>query len=332
MDGAAHLHILVVKECAHFLIKELSHHNLALERSRRRRAGAPRGTCCPSLVVADDSAYGERGDVDARRVRRQRYAASRSRSTVVKGARVERGASPDQVLPRPWRPAPTSPTRPLWPPEVEQPADSKVQGSHYVQTSTGVHQVQTSTRATVSSHRGPVNVHVKLGLRVKHSATTWTSPGGPHSAGLLLCRFNGFSVMKKKKQIAIEGTAPSHQDQDMTDVPTILGPLQLRAAPQTSKHSLREIVSLSPHSLNLSTAGAALSAPPCCPHTTPAFTPSFLKKFTFPKGRPWLSVICADRRSLRQAVPSGGWRKSGASGSATSPDRQRQGGSAVLFF
>ncbi|KAK7913337.1 hypothetical protein WMY93_013548 [Mugilogobius chulae] len=83
MDGASHLHILVVKEyemavykkywpnhimlvlptvfngagigAAHFLIKELSYHNLELERSRRSEGGSPAGEVWPFIILADDS-------------------------------------------------------------------------------------------------------------------------------------------------------------------------------------------------------------------------------------------------------------------------------------
>ena len=52
---------------AHFLIKELSHHNLALERSRRQEGGGPPGDVWPFVVVADDSCVMWNAvDVDAR--------------------------------------------------------------------------------------------------------------------------------------------------------------------------------------------------------------------------------------------------------------------------
>lgn len=40
---------------AHFLIKELSYHNLELERSRRLEGGGPAGDVWPFILLADDS-------------------------------------------------------------------------------------------------------------------------------------------------------------------------------------------------------------------------------------------------------------------------------------
>lgn len=40
---------------AHFLIKELAHHNLELERSRRLEGGGPAGDVWPFVILADDS-------------------------------------------------------------------------------------------------------------------------------------------------------------------------------------------------------------------------------------------------------------------------------------
>ncbi|CAB1334992.1 unnamed protein product, partial [Coregonus sp. 'balchen'] len=92
MDGAAHLHILVIKEyemsiykkywpnhimlvlptvfngagigAAHFLIKELSYHNLELERSRRLEGGGPPGNVWPFIIVSDDSCVIASGPVE----------------------------------------------------------------------------------------------------------------------------------------------------------------------------------------------------------------------------------------------------------------------------
>ncbi|KAG7455322.1 hypothetical protein MATL_G00255260 [Megalops atlanticus] len=83
MEGVAHLHILVVKECemalyrkywpnhillvlpamfnstgvgaARFMIKELSYHNLELERSRQEEQGHKRHDVWPFIVLMDDS-------------------------------------------------------------------------------------------------------------------------------------------------------------------------------------------------------------------------------------------------------------------------------------
>nr|XP_023663228.1 GREB1-like protein [Paramormyrops kingsleyae] len=83
MEGAAHLHILVVKDCemsvyrkywpnhillvlpamfnsagvgaARFMIKELSYHNLELERNRMEEQGVNRQDIWPFVVMMDDS-------------------------------------------------------------------------------------------------------------------------------------------------------------------------------------------------------------------------------------------------------------------------------------
>lgn len=46
---------LCLAGAAHFLIKELSYHNLELERSRRLEGGGPAGDVWPFIILADDS-------------------------------------------------------------------------------------------------------------------------------------------------------------------------------------------------------------------------------------------------------------------------------------
>lgn len=53
---------------AHFLIKELSYHNLELERSRRSEGGGPAGDVWPFIILADDSCVMWNAvDLDARK-------------------------------------------------------------------------------------------------------------------------------------------------------------------------------------------------------------------------------------------------------------------------
>lgn len=53
---------------AHFLIKELSYHNLELERNRRLEGGAPAGDVWPFIILADDSCVMWNAvDLDARK-------------------------------------------------------------------------------------------------------------------------------------------------------------------------------------------------------------------------------------------------------------------------
>ncbi|XP_056464517.1 protein GREB1-like [Gadus chalcogrammus] len=344
MDGAAHLHILVVKEyempvykkywpnhimlvlpsvfngagigAAHFLIKELSHHNLALERSRRQEGGGPPGDVWPFVVVADDSCVMWNAvDVDAR------------------GGQVERGASLKQVLQT-----------------MEACPDLAHLGLCGLRkwNSRGLK----GHRSREPFHRGQLHdfllVNVDLCRDVPYDQHRFSCHDvdfalRAHSAGLLLCRFNGFSVMKK--QIAIGGYRTFIIKTKMTDVPTSVGPLQYVCAPdskhlflatparlllerylQHTGHQLFPLgtrghahpvlsvdcflnlgpevtvcfVSSRPHSLNLSTAGLLFSGLLLC-FTDSCVTPSFLKKFTFLQGAT-LCVICADRSSLRQAV------------------------------
>uniref|UniRef100_A0A8C6NI26 Growth regulating estrogen receptor binding 1 n=1 Tax=Nothobranchius furzeri TaxID=105023 RepID=A0A8C6NI26_NOTFU len=273
MDGASHLHILVVKEyemavykkywpnhimlvlptvfngagigAAHFLIKELSYHNLELERSRRLEGGSPSGDVWPFIVLSDDSCV-------------------------------------------------------MWNANVQ-----------YDQNRFTCHDVDFTLRL--------------------------------HSAGLLVCKFNNFSVMKK--QIAIGGYRTFIIKTKMTDVSTSVGPSQYICAPDSKhlflatpaqlllekylQHTSQKLFPLStknythpvltvdcylnlgpevtvcfvssrPHSVNISTAGLLFSGLLLCfPDTF--VTSVFLKKFTFLKGAT-LCVISADRSSLRQTV------------------------------
>uniref|UniRef100_A0A8C4ZPI0 Growth regulating estrogen receptor binding 1 n=1 Tax=Gadus morhua TaxID=8049 RepID=A0A8C4ZPI0_GADMO len=341
MDGAAHLHILVVKEyempvykkywpnhimlvlpsvfngagigAAHFLIKELSHHNLALERSRRQEGGGPPGDVWPFVVVADDSCVMWNAvDIDA--------------------GQVEHGASLKQVLQT-----------------MEACPDLAHLGLCGLRkwNSRGL-----KGQSREPFHRGQLHdfllVNVDLCRDVPYDRHRFSCHDvdfalRAHSAGLLLCRFNGFSVMKK--QIAIGGYRTFIIKTKMTDVPTSVGPLQYVCAPdskhlflatparlllerylQHTGHQLFPLgtrghahpvlsvdcflnlgpevtvcfVSSRPHSLNLSTAGLLFSGLLLC-FTDSCVTPSFLKKFTFLQGAT-LCVICADRSSLRQAV------------------------------
>lgn len=49
------VHSVFFAGAAHFLIKELSFHNLELERSRRLEGGGSAGDVWPFIVLADDS-------------------------------------------------------------------------------------------------------------------------------------------------------------------------------------------------------------------------------------------------------------------------------------
>ncbi|XP_036119331.1 protein GREB1 [Molossus molossus] len=276
MDGASHLHVLVVKEyempiykkywpnhimlvlpstfnsagvgAAHFLIKELSYHNLELERNRQEELGIKPQDIWPFIVISDDSCV------------------------MWNVVDIDGGGERSRFL-----------------------CDD-----------------------------------VDFNLRV-------------HSAGLLLCRFNRFSVMKK--QIAVGGHRSFHITSKVSDNPVAIVPAQYICAPD-SKHtflaapaqlllekflqrhghrffplSLKNhahpvllvdcyldlgsqisvcYVSSRPHSLNISCADFMFSG--LLLYLCDSFVgASFLKKFHFLKGAT-LCVICQDRNSLRQTV------------------------------
>uniref|UniRef100_A0A3B5BGM7 Growth regulating estrogen receptor binding 1 n=1 Tax=Stegastes partitus TaxID=144197 RepID=A0A3B5BGM7_9TELE len=344
MDGASHLHILVVKEyemavykkywpnhimlvlptvfngagigAAHFLIKELSYHNLELERSRRVEGGGPAGDVWPFIILADDSCVMWNAvDLDSR------------------SGPVEHAVSLKQVL---------------------QHMEACPDLAHY-----GVCGIRKwSSRGPPGEwkrepfSRGHLHdfllLNVDRSQNVQYDQNRFTCHDVDftlrlHSAGLLVCRFNSFSVMKK--QIAIGGYRTFIIKTKMTDVPTSVGPSQYICAPDSKhlflatpaqlllekylQHTSQKLFPLStknythpvlsvdcylnlgpevtvcfvssrPHSINISTAGLLFSGLLLC--FADAFvTPAFLKKFSFLKGAT-LCVISADRSSLRQTV------------------------------
>ncbi|XP_063333717.1 protein GREB1 [Pelmatolapia mariae] len=344
MDGASHLHILVVKEyemavykkywpnhimlvlptvfngagigAAHFLIKELSYHNLELERSRRLEGGGPAGDVWPFIILADDSCVmWNTVDLEAR------------------NGPVEHAVSLKQVL---------------------QHMEACPDLSHY-----GLCGIRKwSSRALTGNvlrepfSRGHLHdfflLNVDRSQNVQYDQNRFTCHDVDftlrlHSAGLLICRFNNFSVMKK--QIAIGGYRTFIIKTKMTDVPTSVSPSQYICAPdskhlflatpaqlllekylQHNSHKLFPLstknythpvlsvdcylnlgpevtvcfVSSRPHSVNISTAGLLFSGLLLC-FADSFVTPGFLKKFTFLKGAT-LCVISADRSSLRETV------------------------------
>ncbi|XP_036066792.1 protein GREB1 isoform X3 [Oryzias melastigma] len=343
MDGASHLHILVVKEyemavykkywpnhimlvlptifngagigAAHFLIKELSYHNLELERSRRLEGGSP-ADVWPFIILADDSCVMWNAvDLDAR------------------SGPVEHAVSLKQVL---------------------QHMEACPELAHY-----GLCGIRKwSSRGLKGSKRWEpffrghlydfLLLNVDRSQNVQYDQNRFTCHDVDftlrlHSAGLIVCRFNNFSVMKK--QITIGGYRTFIIKTKMTDVPTSVGPSQYICAPDSKhlflatpaqlllekylQHTSQKLFPLSiknyanpvlsvdcylnlgpevtvcfmssrPHSVNISTTGLLFSGLLLC--FADAFvTSAFLKKFTFLKGAT-LCVISADRSSLRQTV------------------------------
>uniref|UniRef100_A0A8C9W3R0 Growth regulating estrogen receptor binding 1 n=1 Tax=Scleropages formosus TaxID=113540 RepID=A0A8C9W3R0_SCLFO len=345
MDGATHLHILVIKEyelsvykkywpnhimlvlpsifngagigAAHFLIKELSYHNLELERSRQVEQGSRPQDVWPFIVLADDSCVMWNSvEVDPRRC------GFPSKNVSLKQVLQHMESSPDITRYglcglRKWSSRGVGPGRPREPFSRGHLHDFLLLNVDLTQD------VQFNQNRFLCDG-------VDFNLRV-------------HSAGILIFRFNNFSVMKK--QIAIGGHRTFLIKTKVSDIPTSLPPSQYVCAPDskhtflaapaqlllekylqhTSQHlfplSVRNyshpvlsvdcylnlgpevtvcFISSRPHSVNISTTGLLFGG--LLLYFCDSFvTPSFLKKFQFLKGAT-LCVICPDRSSLRQTV------------------------------
>uniref|UniRef100_A0A674EL64 Growth regulating estrogen receptor binding 1 n=1 Tax=Salmo trutta TaxID=8032 RepID=A0A674EL64_SALTR len=349
MDGAAHLHILVIKEyemavykkywpnhimlvlptifngaglgAAHFLIKELSYNNLELERSRRVEGGGPPADVWPFIILSDDSCVMWNAvDLD-------------SHST---SGPVERSVSLKQVLQH-----------------MEACPDLTQFGLCGIRKWSSHSPGQGSGGG--ARHREPfsrghlhdfllLNVDLTQGVQFNQNRFTCDDVDFTlrvHSAGLLICRFNNFSVMKK--QISIGGYHTFIIKNKMTDVPTSVQPSQYICAPD-SKHPF--LATPAQLLLEKYLQHASLFPLSTCNYTHPILsvdcylnlgpevtvcfvssrprsinicttgllfsglllcfwdsfvTPGFLKNFHFLKGAV-LCVICADRSSLRQTV------------------------------
>ncbi|XP_005995991.1 protein GREB1 [Latimeria chalumnae] len=349
MDGATHLHILVVKEyemavykkywpnhimlvlpsifntagvgAAHFLIKELSYHNLELERNRQEELGVKPQDIWPFIAIADDSCV-MWNVVDF----------NRNREASSEDIWTERNVSLKHVMQR-----------------IEETPNV----IHYALL--GMRKwsnKESSKRIQEPFSRCHLHdfilLNVDLTQNVQYKQNRFTCDDvdfnlRAHSAGLLICRFNCFSVMKK--QIAIGGHRTFHIKSKVPDVSTSVSPSQYICAPD-SKHTFlaapaqlllekhlqytshcffplslknynhpvlcvdcylnlgAEIsvcyVSSRPHSLNINCSGLEFSG--LLLYLCDSFvTASFLKNFHFMKDAT-LCVICQDRSSLRQTV------------------------------
>ncbi|KAB5562529.1 hypothetical protein PHYPO_G00018820 [Pangasianodon hypophthalmus] len=346
MDGASHLHILVIKEyemavykkywpnhimlvlptifngagigAAHFLIKELSYHNLELERSRRVEHGSRPQDVWPFIILADDSCV-MWNSVDA------------DPKSGTAGA--ERNVSLKQVLQH-----------------MESSPDITQYGLCGLRkwSSRGAGPGQRREPFSRGHLHDFLLLNVDLTQNVQYNQNRFTCDDVDfnlrvHSAGLLICRFNNFSVMKK--QIAIGGYRTFIIKTKMTDVPTTVQPSQYICAPDSKhlflatpgqlllekylQHTSQRLFPLStgnyshpvlsvdcylnlgpevtvcfvssrPHSVNISTTGLLFSG--LLLYFCDSFvTPGFLKKFQFLKGAT-LCVICPNRSALRQTV------------------------------
>ncbi|XP_023558184.1 protein GREB1 [Octodon degus] len=349
MDGASHLHVLVVKEyemaiykkywpnhimlvlpsifnsagvgAAHFLIKELSYHNLELERSRQEELGIKPQDIWPFIVIADDSCVmWNVVDVDCSGERSREFSWS-ERNVSLKHIMQHIEASPNithyaLIGLRKWG----SRTRGC---DVREPF-SRCHVHDFV-----ILNVDLTQNVQYNQNRFTCD-DVDFNLRV-------------HSAGLLLCRFNRFRVMKK--QIAVGGQRAFHITSKVSDSSAAVVPAQYICAPD-SKHtflaapaqlllekflqhhshrffplSLKNhshpvlsvdcylnlgpqisvcYVSSRPHSMNVSCSNLTFSG--LLLYLCDSFVGAgFLKQFHFLQGAT-LCVICQDRNSLRQTV------------------------------
>uniref|UniRef100_A0A8D1PQT4 Growth regulating estrogen receptor binding 1 n=1 Tax=Sus scrofa TaxID=9823 RepID=A0A8D1PQT4_PIG len=350
MDGASHLHVLVVKEyemaiykkywpnhimlvlpsifnsagvgAAHFLIKELSYHNLELERNRQEELGIKPQDIWPFIVISDDSCVmWNVVDMDGGGGERSREFSWTERNVSLKHIMQHIEAAPNithyaLIGLRKWSSKAGSR-------EVREPF-SRCHVHDFI-----ILNVDLTQNVQYNQNRFMCD-DVDFNLRV-------------HSAGLLLCRFNRFSVMKK--QIAVGGHRSFHITSKVSGNPMAVVPSQYICAPD-SKHtflaapaqlllekflqhhshrffplSLKNhghpvlsvdcylnlgsqisvcYVSSRPHSLNISCSDFMFSG--LLLYLCDSFVGAgFLKKFHFLKGAT-LCVICQDRNSLRQTV------------------------------
>ncbi|XP_040204503.1 protein GREB1 [Rana temporaria] len=349
MDGSSHLHILVVKEyemaiykkywpnhimlvlpsifnssgvgAAHFLIKELSYHNLELERNRQAELGVQPQDIWPFIVVADDSCV-MWNTVDV----------SVTGDHARECSWTERNVSLKYIL---------------------QQMEATQNITQYAML--GMWKWTSKTKS--KDLREPFSrchlhdfllLNVDLTQDVQYNQNRYTCDDVDfnlrvNSSGLLICRFNRFSVMKK--QIAVGGHRSLHIKPKALDSSMSVSTAHYICAPDSNHtvlaapaHLLLEkflqfhsqqffplsvtdsshpvlvvdcylnlgpqitvcYVSSRPHSINVNCTGVTFSG--LLLHLCDSFVvASFLKNFQFLKDAT-LCVVCQDRSSLRQTV------------------------------
>ncbi|CAH2246097.1 Hypothetical predicted protein [Pelobates cultripes] len=349
MDGSSHLHILVVKEyemaiykkywpnhimlvlpsifnnagvgAAHFLIKELSYHNLELERSRQADLGVRPQDIWPFVVIADDSCVmWNTVDVNVTGDQSREYSWS------------ERNISLKYIL-------------------------QHMEASQNITQYALIGMRKWTSKIKASDLKEPFSrchlhdfilLNVDLTRDVQYNQNRFTCDDVDfnvrvNSSGLLICRFNRFSVMKK--QIAVGGHRSLHIKSKVLDSSVSISSAHYICAPD-SKHTILAApahlllekylqfhshrffplsvknarhpvlivdcylnlgpqisvcyMSSRPHSVNVNCFNVTFSG--LLLHLCDSFViASFLKKFQFLKGAT-LCVICQDRNSLRQTV------------------------------
>ncbi|KAM9791458.1 GREB1-like protein isoform 1-T1 [Syngnathus typhle] len=360
MEGAAHLHILVVKHfelphyrkywpnhillvlpamfnnsgvgAARFMIKELSYHNLELERNRWEEQGVKRQEVWPFIAMMDDSCvlWNAQQPVD-------------NSETSEGGASVLTNVSLKTVL----RHIETTPKIPLY-----AMCGARKWNSGLARKAPG----RPFSRGHLHDF---VLLNVDLTQNVQYDLNRYSCEEVDfnlrvNSSGLLLCRFNSFSLMKKyipvggnqdymvKPKLMVraltcpygemENPAPispsqyvcaPDSEQTLLDAPAqfllekFLQSCSHRLFPKAIQNPNNPVLSIDsylnispeisvcyinsrPHSTNLNHQGLVFSG--LLLYLCDSFVVSgLLKKFRFLKGAT-LCVICQDRSSLRQTI------------------------------
>ncbi|XP_044629492.1 GREB1-like protein isoform X5 [Equus asinus] len=284
MEGISHLHLLVVKEyemplyrkywpnhimlvlpgmfnnagvgAARFLIKELSYHNLELERNRLEELGVKRQCVWPFIVVMDDSC-----------VLWNIHSVQEQSSQPMEAGVSSKNVSLKSVL---------------------QHIEATPKIVHYAIL--GIQ--KWSNKLTSQSLKAPFSrchvhdfilLNIDLTQNVQYDFNRYFCEDvdfnlRTNSSGLLICRFNNFSLMKKHVQVGGQ--------RDFIIKPKIMVAICY--------------VSSRPHSSNVNCEGVFFSG--LLLYLCDSFVGAdLLKKFKFLKGAT-LCVICQDRSSLRQTI------------------------------
>ncbi|XP_048219075.1 GREB1-like protein isoform X2 [Perognathus longimembris pacificus] len=351
MEGTSHLHLLVVKEyemplyrkywpnhimlvlpgmfnnagvgAARFLIKELSYHNLELERNRLEELGVKRQCVWPFIVVMDDSC-----------VLWNIHSVQEQTSQPVEGGVSSKNVSLKSVL---------------------QHIEATPKIIHYAIL--GIQ--KWSSKLTSQSLKAPFSrchvhdfilLNIDLTQNVQYDFNRYFCEDvdfnlRTNSSGLLICRFNNFSLMKKHIQVGGQRDFIIKPKIMVSESLAPILPLQYVCAPD-SEHTLlaapaqfllekflqhasyklfpkaihnfkspvlaidcylnigQEVaicyISSRPHSSNVNCEGVFFSG--LLLYLCDSFVGAdLLKKFKFLKGAT-LCVICQDRSSLRQTI------------------------------
>ncbi|KAF7706819.1 hypothetical protein HF521_020073 [Silurus meridionalis] len=345
LEGAPHLHILVVKQhemavyrkfwpnhvllvlpsifnnsgvgAARFMIKELSYHNLELERNRQEEHGVQRQDIWPFILIMDDSC-----------VLWNTHIQNRDGSVEVCNVSLKRVMLHIEATP--------------------SLAQYAICGLRNWSSKTSISSLGAAfSRCHLHDF---ILLNVDLTQNVQYDLNRYTCEEVDfnlrvNSSGLLLCRFNRFSIMKKHiptggnqhtlikpKLTAMESPSPVSSSQfvcapdsvcPMLDVPAqlLLERFLQRCSTRLFPHAIHSYtqpvlaidtyldlgpqlavcyMSSRPHSVNLDHSGVVFSG--LLLYLCDSFVVSgFLKKFRFLKGAT-LCVVSQDRSSLRQTI------------------------------